>query len=288
MSSLAIPLSLVLLPSLVSGAAGSTLTVRRPVETRSRRPGPLPSFRSLAASKNTHTRLSSVAAQRLSAETGSQRRQLALKSEASPVSQRTDVTLGMDATQIARVLCTVGLLGALLHDGFFPSMAKADVAGLTKCSQSQAFKKRESKELKSLEKTLSKYNQGTPQYEEISNRIKRTKGRFAKYGESSLLCGPDGLPHLIVAPEFSGHLGEFVIPAIAFLYINGWIGWAGRSYLIWNKANSAKPQDGEILLDVDKMSQFMIEGATWPRQLFRELLTGKLVAREEDITRSAR
>uniref|UniRef100_A0A7S3Y8B8 Photosystem I reaction center subunit III n=1 Tax=Lotharella globosa TaxID=91324 RepID=A0A7S3Y8B8_9EUKA len=111
----------------------------------------------------------------------------------------------------------------------------ADVAGLVKCSENPAFAKRKNKEMKSLEKALAKYEAGSPSYEEISSRIERTKARFDKYGRSSLLCGPDGLPHLIVAPEFAGHAGEFLIPAIAFLYINGWIGWVGRSYLRWNK-----------------------------------------------------
>jgi len=105
----------------------------------------------------------------------------------------------------------------------------ADVAGLVKCSENPAFAKRKNKEMKSLEKALAKYEAGSPSYEEISSRIERTKARFDKYGRSSLLCGPDGLPHLIVAPEFAGHAGEFLIPAIAFLYINGWIGWVGRS-----------------------------------------------------------
>jgi photosystem I subunit 3 len=32
------------------------------------------------------------------------------------------------------------------------------------------------------------------------------------------------------------HLGEFVIPGLGFLYIAGWIGYAGRSYVQANKA----------------------------------------------------
>eukprot|EP00470_Lotharella_oceanica_P000980 CAMPEP_0170171968 /NCGR_PEP_ID=MMETSP0040_2-20121228/5177_1 /TAXON_ID=641309 /ORGANISM="Lotharella oceanica, Strain CCMP622" /LENGTH=198 /DNA_ID=CAMNT_0010412349 /DNA_START=212 /DNA_END=808 /DNA_ORIENTATION=- len=166
--------------------------------------------------------------------------------------------------------------------------ASADVAGLVKCSENPAFAKRQNKEIKSLEKILAKYETGSSSYEEVHSRIERTKARFEKYGRSSLLCGPDGLPHLIVAPEFSGHAGEFAIPAIAFLYINGWIGWVGRSYLRWNKMNSGKPQDGEIVLDVEKVKQLMLSGAGWPVAAVNELLRGDLVAKDEDITTSAR
>uniref|UniRef100_A0A7S2THU6 Photosystem I reaction center subunit III n=1 Tax=Lotharella oceanica TaxID=641309 RepID=A0A7S2THU6_9EUKA len=119
--------------------------------------------------------------------------------------------------------------------------AMADVSGLTKCSESPAFKKRETKEIKSLEKQLSKTPQGSPGYLELSNRIERTKKRFNTYSKTSLLCGPDGLPHLIVGPEFRGHEGEFAIPALGFLYINGWIGWAGRKYIRGNRGETSKP-----------------------------------------------
>ena len=35
------------------------------------------------------------------------------------------------------------------------------------------------------------------------------------------------------------HLGEFAIPGLGFLYVAGWIGYAGRSYVIMNKAGSS-------------------------------------------------
>jgi len=56
--------------------------------------------------------------------------------------------------------------------------AHADVSGLTKCSENPAFKKRETKEVKALEKQLKKTPEGTPGYLELSNRIDRTKKRF--------------------------------------------------------------------------------------------------------------
>ena len=49
------------------------------------------------------------------------------------------------------------------------------------------------------------------------------------YSQAS--CGADGLPHLIVDGRLN-HAGDFIIPGIAFLYIAGCIGWAGRNYLM--------------------------------------------------------
>mmetsp|Transcript_37663 Transcript_37663/g.60434 ORF Transcript_37663/g.60434 Transcript_37663/m.60434 type:complete len:213 (-) Transcript_37663:251-889(-) len=148
--------------------------------------------------------------------------------------------------------------------------AHADVSGLTKCSENPAFKKRETKEVKALEKQLKKTPEGTPGYLELSNRIDRTKKRFDAYGKTSLLCGPDGLPHLIVGPEFRGHEGEFAIPALAFLYINGWIGWAGRKYIRGNRNEEAKPTQTEIVLDMGRMSKAMLGGAAWPIEAWKE------------------
>jgi len=163
-------------------------------------------------------------------------------------------------------LAGAGALGAM--SGTPPAMA--DISGLTKCSESPAFQKRETKEIKALEKQLSKTPEGTPGYLELSNRIERTKKRFDSYSKTSLLCGPDGLPHLIVGPEFRGHEGEFAIPALGFLYINGWIGWAGRKYIRGNRNEASKPTEGEIILDVPRMTKAMLGGAAWPFEAWKE------------------
>ena len=41
-------------------------------------------------------------------------------------------------------------------------------------------------------------------------QIGRTEARFDKYGKQGLLCGADGLPHLI-ADGRPSHAGEFVL-----------------------------------------------------------------------------
>ena len=84
-----------------------------------------------------------------------------------------------------------------------------------------------------------KYN-----YRALQQQIDRTKARFDKYSRSELLCGADGLPHLI-ADGRPSHAGEFILPAIGFLYTTGWIGWAGRTYLQYTKKTD-KPNENEI------------------------------------------
>jgi hypothetical protein len=40
--------------------------------------------------------------------------------------------------------------------------------------------------------------------------MEKTKTRFANYGSYGLLCGADGLPHLIVDGDLN-HAGEFLV-----------------------------------------------------------------------------
>ena len=79
-------------------------------------------------------------------------------------------------------------------------------------------------------------------------KIKDYAGAIKAYGEAGLLCGADGLPHLIVDGNLE-HLGEFAIPGLGFLYVAGWIGYAGRSYVMLNKEQSKKPTEGEIIIE---------------------------------------
>ena len=54
--------------------------------------------------------------------------------------------------------------------------------------------------------------------------IERTEKRFAFYAKQNLLCGSDGLPHLISDPGLAfryGHLGEvFVSPCLSLAAAN--------------------------------------------------------------------
>ncbi|MEO0541457.1 MAG: Photosystem I reaction center subunit III [Cyanobacteria bacterium P01_A01_bin.105] len=160
---------------------------------------------------------------------------------------------------LALVLC--------LWLGFAPSasasMAGDNVSGLVPCGESAAFQQRAA-------------NAST----------ESAKARFDFYASSSLLCGEDGLPHLIVDGDLA-HLGEFVIPGLLFLYIAGWIGWAGRSYLIASRS-SKKPEEMEIIIDVPLAVKCSMAGATWPLVATKEILSGEMFASENEITVSPR
>ena len=126
-----------------------------------------------------------------------------------------------------------------------PKQALADIGGLTKCSESTAFEKRLKTSVKKLEQRVSKYEKGTPPALALEQQIERTKARFDKYSRSELLCGSDGLPHLIADGRWS-HAAEFILPGFGFIYISGWIGWVGRKYV--RAVSTAKnPTENEII-----------------------------------------
>ncbi|MEO1402315.1 MAG: Photosystem I reaction center subunit III [Cyanobacteria bacterium J06635_1] len=142
-------------------------------------------------------------------------------------------------------------------------VAGDNVAGLTPCGESAAFQQRAA-------------NASTD----------AAKARFEFYANSSLLCGEDGLPHLIVDGDFA-HLGEFIIPSILFLYITGWIGWAGRSYIIGAR-KSGKAEEKEIIIDLPLAIASSLGGAAWPLVAFKEMASGEMFANDNEITVSPR
>lgn len=168
----------------------------------------------------------------------------------------------------------------------FSSISKVDASELTLCKESPAFAKREKTSLKKLQNRLNKYEQGSLPALALEKQIEQTKTRFARYGAGNLMCGTDGLPHLITDGEWS-HAGEFVAPGLVFLYITGWIGWAGRAYLGVVR-NDAKPSEKEIIIDVPLASKIMLSGFTWPAQAWSEFVNGELLAANTDITCSPR
>ena len=177
----------------------------------------------------------------------------------------------------------------LLAFSFFsitPNVASADISGLTPCKDSPVFKRRLDGSVKKLTGRLEKYESGTPAYLALEQQINQTKARFDKYGKQGLLCGADGLPHLIVDGRFS-HAGEFILPGIVFLYTTGWIGWAGRSYLQFAKKTN-KPNENEIIINVPVALTIMNSGFLWPIEAWKEFSSGDLLAAEDDVTKSPR
>jgi photosystem I subunit 3 len=167
-----------------------------------------------------------------------------------------------------------------------PSPSFADVSGLTLCKDSAIFKRRFDGSVKKLVNRLNNYDQGTPSYLALENQINQTKIRFDKYGKQGLLCGSDGLPHLIVDGRWS-HVGEFFIPAVLFIYITGWIGWVGRSYLQFTRQTD-KPNENEIIINVPVALGIISSGFLWPLSAWNELVSGDLIVPGDEVTISPR
>jgi photosystem I subunit 3 len=167
-----------------------------------------------------------------------------------------------------------------------PQTSFADNGILIDCDKSPAFTKRLNASVKKLEGRLTKYEVGTPPALALQQQIDQTKSRFARYAESGLLCGTDGLPHLITDGDFA-HASEFVLPGILFLYITGWIGWSGRKY-IQTVATSKNPTEKEIIIDVPLALNIMLSGYLWPLTAWSEFISGSFVADSNDITVSPR
>nr|NP_045152.1 photosystem I subunit III [Cyanidium caldarium]Q9TLW6.1 RecName: Full=Photosystem I reaction center subunit III; AltName: Full=PSI-F; Flags: Precursor [Cyanidium caldarium]AAF12941.1 unknown [Cyanidium caldarium]WDB00276.1 photosystem I subunit III [Cyanidium caldarium] len=157
---------------------------------------------------------------------------------------------------------------------------------LTPCENSAQFQARLNNNIKKLENKLTYYKQNSQEYTSIKQQIEKTKIRFDKYAKSSLLCGEDGLPHLITDGDWQ-HSGEFFIPSVLFIYIAGWIGWAGKGYLQYSKTLT-KPNENEIIIDLPRALKYMFSGFAWPILALKEFKNGSLLASNDEITTSPR
>ena len=167
-----------------------------------------------------------------------------------------------------------------------PDKALADIGGLTKCSESPAFAKRLKTSVKKLELRMTQYEVDSPPALALQQQIDRTKARFDKYSRSELLCGADGLPHLIADGRWS-HAAEFILPGFGFIYISGWIGWVGRKYLR-AISTTKNPAESEIIINVPLALKIMTTGYIWPISAWQELISGDLIAPKDEVTVSPR
>jgi len=158
---------------------------------------------------------------------------------------------------------------------------------LTPCATSTAYQDRFQSEVDGYTARLANFKAGSGPAEYLKGKIAQTEARFAKYADAGLLCGEDGLPHLIADGRLN-RAGEFTIPALMFLYIAGWIGWVGRSYLIAIRKDKATAQQKEILIDLPLAVKFSLTGFSWPLLALKEFSTGELVVPENEITVSPR
>nr|WPV76407.1 subunit III of photosystem I [Naviculales sp.] len=169
---------------------------------------------------------------------------------------------------------------------FTPNQALADIGGLTKCSNSPAFTKRLNTSVKKLEQRMSQYETDSPPALALEQQIERTKARFDKYSRSELLCGTDGLPHLVADGRWD-HAAEFILPGLGFIYISGWIGWVGRKYLR-AVSTTKNPAESEIIINVPLALKIMTTGYIWPISAWQELISGELVVPDDEVTVSPR
>ncbi|MCA6471920.1 MAG: Photosystem I reaction center subunit III [Pseudanabaena sp.] len=158
---------------------------------------------------------------------------------------------------------------------------------LTPCATSSAFQDRLQTEVDGYTARLANFKAGSGPAEYLKGKVAQTEARFAKYANSGLLCGEDGLPHLISDGRWS-HAGEFTIPALMFLFITGWIGWVGRAYLIAIRKDPATATQKEIIIDLPLAIKCMLTGFAWPLAALKEFGTGELLAPENEVTVSPR
>ncbi|GFQ04466.1 photosystem i reaction center subunit iii chloroplastic [Phtheirospermum japonicum] len=192
---------------------------------------------------------------------------------ATIVCQASSEQSSTDSSQLKAFSAALALSSIIFSAPVLP--ASADIAGLTPCKESKQFAKREKQEIKKLESSLKLYAPDSAPALAINATIEKTKRRFDNYGKQGLLCGSDGLPHLIVSGD-QRHWGEFITPGILFLYIAGWIGWVGRSYLIAIR-DDKKPTQKEIIIDVPLANKLIWRGFSWPVAAYREYLNGELI-----------
>jgi photosystem I subunit 3 len=185
---------------------------------------------------------------------------------------------------VKRLLILVGIIGICLSSA--PINTKADVSGLVPCKDSASFNKRLESSVKKLKTRLAKYETATPPALAIEAQITKTQNRFENYGKAGLLCGTDGLPHLIADGRWT-RAGDFIFPGLLFIYIAGWIGWVGRGYL-QAVSSTSKPTEKEIIIDVPLAMKFSVSGFTWPLAAWQEFTSGDLIEAEENITVSPR
>ncbi|GAV62250.1 PSI_PsaF domain-containing protein [Cephalotus follicularis] len=207
--------------------------------------------------------------------TSKSRPMIVCSSSASQNSDKATTTACTASSSLKAFSAALALSSILLSA---PLPAVADIAGLTPCKDSKQFAKREKQQLKKLESSLKLYAPDSAPALAIKATMEKTKKRFDNYGKYGLLCGSDGLPHLIVSGD-QRHWGEFITPGILFLYIAGWIGWVGRSYLIAIR-DEKKPTMKEIIIDVPLASKLIFRGFSWPVAAYREFLNGELVAKD--------
>lgn len=143
------------------------------------------------------------------------------------------------------------------------------------CKDNKKYKKRSKDMLFKLTKRQGKYPKGSVVYNRYEVQVVDTKKRIEAYG--GRYCDKkDGLPRVIASGE--NVRGGIVIPSLMFLYTAGWIGWAGRSYLL-----RTQDKEKEINIDVPLALTCMASGFSWPVQAWQAIVNGEMAAKDKDF-----
>ncbi len=166
-----------------------------------------------------------------------------------------------------------------------PQVAKAEtLTNLQTCADVSAFVDRQTERVGALEAKLEALPAGSPKAVLVAQQIDQVNRRFEGY--SSLLCGEEGLPHLMTDGRLN-HAGEFIIPGLAFLYIAGWLGWAGRMYLI-KARETESPETLESTIDIPMALQCFAGALAWPVAAFSEIASGAIRVSDDAVPISPR
>jgi photosystem I subunit III len=175
------------------------------------------------------------------------------------------------------------LLAVCLWVGFAPP-ASADVSGLSPCAKTPAFRERLERTVQGFQARQKQYSPGSVSANNLQASIDKARRRAEHYG--GFLCGPEGYPRLIVDGRLS-HAGEFLIPSVLFLYLAGWLGWAGRSYIrTIKKADNTEYK--EIQIDVPLAIQSFVGALFWPLAALKEIASGEIQEDDKRIPVSPR
>jgi photosystem I subunit 3 len=154
-------------------------------------------------------------------------------------------------------------------------------AALIKCSESVVFKQRLEYELSEFGLMLNHYVVGSPAYLEILGQMEDTDSSFLNLINSGAVCGDeDGLPRISFAGE--NFTEEVLLPSLFALYILGFIGWVGRSYLIFARRTDC-PAQAEIIINLPVALGLAIVAILWPIAAGLEIIDGQFAVADSEI-----
>jgi len=147
------------------------------------------------------------------------------------------------------------------------------------CKDNKKYHKKFKDEVYKNQQRQKKYPKDGVVWKRFDAKVAQVKRVEEAYG--TRLCGlNDGLPRTIANGEVDVR-GGIVIPALMFLYTTGWIGWAGREYLM-----RTRDKMKEMKIDVPLAVTCMASGFAWPVAAWQDIVNGKFVEKDTDIVRS--